>query len=436
MLANLRFLPYRYAWVEENGAKHEYWLISIERNGITLKMTDYNKYVGVAKTKYAYHSDNDAVRRVCNFLTYTLFMNREKYKAVRVTDIPFSAAVDYIEQYSQTKNEKGQCPGRQSVEKERAAVSHFMYNLGARRTDYQEHYYVKKMLLQESTKKPFAARSERQRFWWDYEIKTRFFSVRKNNLIRDMPQKAIPILLRAIRREEPSLLFAVLLQLCAGLREGELVNVRRSNSIYPGGIRYTKENGRFTSFEVDLTTEYALRSDGKFIGNIKVERVQAVYPIFLDAIQDAYEQHMQLIGADEFEEEAPMFVNDRCSSVTGKRMAISVSSYCNRIKRVMLKTVIPELLKADDSELKIFGLILNEGKWGLHAFRHWFSVQLVLNGEDLNGVAFWRGDKAPESAYTYLQNKGELEKRYRRANEIVANEIRDCIWGGDFNVHH
>lgn len=106
--------------------------------------------------------------------------------------------------------------------------------------------------------------------------------------MRDIPQKAIPILLRAVKREEPELVLAVLLQLCAGIREGEIVNIRRANSMYPNGIRYVKENGKFTSFEIDLTREYVLRSDGKKTGKIKIKRKPTVYPIFLEVIQEAY----------------------------------------------------------------------------------------------------------------------------------------------------
>ena len=33
----------------------------------------------------------------------------------------------------------------------------------------------------------------------------------------------------------------------------------------------------------------------------------------------------------------------------------------------------------------------------------------------------WRGDKSPESALTYLENKSELEKQYERVSDEVFN---------------
>lgn len=429
---HLMFAPYHYAWVEEDGTKYEWSLISIQLNRIMIRLTDYHKYVGAINgSKHAYYIDNDSVRRVCNFLTYAIFKHHGRYKANRITNIPFQSAVDYMNEYSKTKNSMGNYSSRQSVEKERYAIFHFMKNLKEKRFDHDEHFYVKKVLV-ESTSANKLIGKKRSRAVWEYEIPAIYLGDSGKGLLRDIPQKAIPILLRAVKREEPELVLAVLLQLCAGIREGEIVNTRRANSIYPNGIRYIKENGKFINFEVDLSKEYVLRSDGKNTGKIKIKRKQTVYPIFLEVIQEAYAEHLKMINEKYLEPEAPLFVNSSANAKTGKRMAISKQSYCKKIIRIMREVVLPDLLRSDDIELKVFGMMLNEKKWGLHAFRHWFSVQLVLNGEDINGIAFWRGDSSIESAYTYLQNKGEIMRLYEKASEEVGNDIINAINKEDF----
>lgn len=113
-------------------------------------------------------------------------------------------------------------------------------------------------------------------------------------------------------------------------------------------------------------------------------------------------------------------------------MAISKQSYCKKIVNIMRGIVLPELLRSDDTELKVFGMMLNESNWGLHAFRHWFTVQLVLNGEDINGIAFWRGDSSLETAFAYLQNKGEIMRLYQKASEEIGNDIINAINKEDF----
>ena len=45
----------------------------------------------------------------------------------------------------------------------------------------------------------------------------------------------------------------------------------------------------------------------------------------------------------------------------------------------------------------------------------------------MNGLVFWRGDKSIESSQVYLMNKGEFMKRYKAANETVANNIMEKI---------
>ena len=63
--------------------------------------------------------------------------------------------------------------------------------------------------------------------------------------------------------------------------------------------------------------------------------------------------------------------------------------------------------------------MLYENDLGTHALRHWFTVQLVLRKEDMAGLKFWRGDKSPESAFQYLQNKGDLVREL----EITADRL-------------
>ena len=305
----------------------------------------------------------------------------------------------------------------------------FMSNIRKIYPDPDGHYYAKKILANNDN--PIV--KSKSKYVWEYEIEAIYKDNGTYDLIRDIPDKAIPIILRNIKLYEPELYFAVILQLVAGLREGEVVNVRRFDSKYFGGIKYTKDLGVFTSFEIDLKKEYLLRSDGKYTGKIKKERIQSVYPPFLEVVQEAYTEHLKLITKDMIEEEGPMFVNNYITSSTGKKMAISVRSYTNRIKKVFYDYILPELICSNDIENRIFAKLVNENSWGLHSFRHWFSVQLVLNGEDLTGIAFWRGDTSLESAQKYLTNKGELMKRYRKANEEIANTIADKIISSEVN---
>ena len=75
----------------------------------------------------------------------------------------------------------------------------------------------------------------------------------------------------------------------------------------------------------------------------------------------------------------------------------------------------PILLASNDPELVLYGQTLMEHNLSPHVFRHWYTVQLVLSGVNNPGVLMaYRGDTSPESALTYINSKGELEKQYGR----------------------
>ena len=81
------------------------------------------------------------------------------------------------------------------------------------------------------------------------------------------------------------------------------------------------------------------------------------------------------------------------------------------------------MLQSDEEEIVNYGFLLQSNNIGPHIFRHWFSVRLALYGEDIAGLQYWRGDKSPESALVYLQNKSELTKQFQR----VSNESFDFM---------
>jgi len=87
---------------------------------------------------------------------------------------------------------------------------------------------------------------------------------------------------------------------------------------------------------------------------------------------------------------------------------MTYKNYSLRFEKLVTKHFRKTLLENEDPKMRIYGQLLYENKLGTHALRHWFSVQLVLRGEDIAQIQYWRGDKSPESAFAYLQNKGDL----------------------------
>ena len=231
---------------------------------------------------------------------------------------------------------------------------------------------------------------------------------------RDLPTKAFELLVPMAFRYAPDIAFAMCLQAFAGLRAGEALNVRREDSPLGAGIVFTRTAGNVRDVRIDLRRVLVLRSDGMAVGRIKKPRIQHVYPAFLGAFCTAYDLHMKYINGRQYEEAyAPVMINRN-----GK--ALAYDSYRKKFGELVDRHFRPALLGSSDPELRVYGQLLCEHHLTLHSLRHWFTVQLVLRGENIAGIQYWRGDTSPQSAFEYLQNKGDLVRELRTADERLT----------------
>ena len=242
----------------------------------------------------------------------------------------------------------------------------------------------------------------------------------KEPIFRDIPNKAFTLLFDHIAINHTELLGLVMHQAFAGLRPSEACNVRRIDSPLGAGIRIREVNGKLCGVSIDLRDELNLRSDLLSVGNIKKERIAKVPDIFLSAYKDAYEIYMAYMENKPYEADYGAF------SVNGQGRAITYDSYYNKFREIIKEEMIPIYLNSNDDELVLYGQTLMEHSLSPHVFRHWFTVQLVLSGINEPGILMaFRGDTSPESALTYISNKGELEKQFSK----ITNETFDyTLW--------
>ena len=67
---------------------------------------------------------------------------------------------------------------------------------------------------------------------------------------------------------------------------------------------------------------------------------------------------------------------------------------------------------------------------GLHALRHFFTVQLVLRGLNVAQIMEWRGDHCIDSANTYIARKSELIKLAKSTGssltDLLIRSVREA----------
>ncbi len=408
---------YRYA-VYEHKLTHE-GTMSYSRSFIVVKnqygaivfFTNFHRYVETYSDAVYRPLASDVHEKllyVCKMLNYILIDRYNITKSTHVFQITYDMLSAFFRDYALEKLPNGSYRSRQSIEKCVSTVTMFFRKLCKEHEGYMI-LTIEQLFIQKSIH-GFGRRGQRK-----LVPNFRVCGIPKTERIfRDMPTKIFALLLNQAFRHTPEIAFAICAQAFAGLRPGEALNLRQESSPLGAGIVVTIMNNTLKSAELDLTREYTLRSDGIQCGKIKKERTQKVYPAFIPAFSAAYERHKNYLSCKYFETAyCPMFVN-------GQGMAMTYGDYRYRFKQLIERHLRPLLLNNEDAECRLYGQLLYENSLGSHCLRHWFTVQLVLMGEDVAQIQYWRGDAGPESALSYLQNKGELMRELSVANEGFA----------------
>lgn len=374
-----------------------------------VRWTDYHRYIRSSKNKYAKKITDDGNQRfyyVVKLLNFAFF---EKYSINKLTDLTVEIVKEFLNSYGM-----GMLPEdshHRTATTVNACVKVIIDFLECLCDEHPNTCCIKKTDLFKSVEIRNKLGKIVQKNIPAFEVN---YISKPKTIFRDMPESVFTVFINVIMQKHTDILMLVALSAFAGLRPSESCNVRRNDSKLGPGIRFSIIDGEVSDISIDLKRELNLRSDLKRVGSIKKERVQKVYPAFLKTFYECYQIYMKYIEGRQYEEKfGPLSINKQ-----GK--AITYPSYYGKFQNVV-KDIIPELLRSNDPEVVNYGHLLLENNIGPHVFRHWFSVKLTLFGEDVSGLMFWRGDKSPESALTYLQDKGDLEKQYRKVN----NEIFD-----------
>lgn len=388
----------------------------VVKNGynVITRFTRFQEFAGIyAHGTYRPITANPETKLyfICGFLNYVLVDMGREFGISHIFGVTKKMMESYFSHYALEKQENGNYRSKESVERCIFVVTDFMSRLSAKYGGYMK---VSKGNLYE-----------------EQHIMTRKGNLVKKKVpafqvtgiptadrpFREIPTKVMEILLPMAFRYAEDIAFGLCLQAFAGLRAGEVCNVRQECSPLGAGIRFTEAGGNIIKAEIDLRRELAIRSDSVETGKIKKERLQCVYPSFLKTFLRAYELHKRYLKDVSFEKEyAPMFVNRY-----GK--AMSYENYRQRFKSLIRDHLRPYLTSSNDPEMRVYGQLLQENELGTHALRHWFTVQLVLRGEDIGDIEYWRGDTSPESAFLYMQNKGELVKELKESSEDLMGML-------------
>lgn len=412
----LRFGVYEYRATDAYGILLRKQMIVLrDSDGNIVGWTNFHKYARSGKhalSRSIYSGQDKRCIYVSLLLNYVFF---EKYHIAKLTDIEPVMVKDFLTDYGlchlpsdnkDTRRAKG------TVNICIAAIIDFLDLMIADNPSC-------KMKVSDlyRTERVFNKRSKRY-----IEKKVPLFEINyrpsSKTIFRDIPEGAFQIIMDEIATNHRNILMLAACSAFAGMRPSECCNVRREDSVLGPGIMFEIINGDVTNVTIDIQEKKNLRSDMVDVGGIKKPRKQKVYHSFLKTFVDCYNTYMKYIEGHPYEARYGALTN------TSFGKAYTYAAYRVEFQNAV-KDCIPRMLASSDPQTVNYGHILQENNISPHILRHWFSVKLTLYGEDVPGLMYWRGDKSPESALTYITNKSELEKQYK----LVNNEAFDyMLW--------
>lgn len=402
-----RFCVYDHTLVIRNNEK-------IIRQFVTFKdpegiryFTDFHKYIKSPNRRIKKITSNGSSRFdfIVPLLNYAFF-----YRGIsNLNQLDASIVKDYIKQYGMCELPEDDEETHRSEKTVNRCVQYIFDFITLLSLDQKQKCSIKlDDLFRWGTKRNKYGKVEKVRIP-DFDIYYRDTASRP--IYRDIPNAAFNILFSHIAQNHTNLLGLVMLSAFAGLRPSEACNCRREDSPLGAGIHFDIVNGELLGVTIDLRKEYNLRSDLVSVGDIKKERLQNVPGVFLKAFRNSYNTYTSCISGCKYEADyGPFTVNTQGKAMTYTR-------YWQLFRDIIKNEMIPTYLVSDDPEIVMFGRILLDYNLSPHVFRHWYTVQLVLSGINDPGILMHlRGDKSPESAITYLNEKSELAKKYQKFN--------------------
>ena len=420
----------RYELTEGSLSEQSFIVIREKRFGITLRYTGLERYARSLNARPGTSATAPNEKRlfvICEFLNYVLIDHYEKYEIKNIQYLTVECIEDFCNFYATRPNKFGRINCKETVSKNLNFLIGFLYTL-------QKRKVLKNIRDDVITKTIIVHADGRDVLKVVNNVKYHYIEQLPPKKIQDMPDSVFNAFFLITSIYDPALLFCFATQAFCGLREGEALNLRAEDSCFGSGILLTERMGEITDVELDVTSEFRIRTDAIVGGYIKRHRKQHVYPLFLNDFVALYKNHMRLLKTYKRADTKPLFVN-LTPDKNGIYQALTYDSYKQRFDRILIK--LQEYLMANGNlEMKTFADMMLTAQMIPHIMRHFFSVQIVLSekGSDvLQKLMYWRGDKSPQSSATYLRNKGKFRTMYKHVVKIhgtfLAEEVFKSIEG-------
>lgn len=417
-IKKLRYGVYKATCLAKNGEHvQRYFIVLRDEYGNILQWTRLGNYVGSHRNLLNPLAKDNAKHYtyVVQMLNHFMCEQDSPHRVESIADITKPMLAAFFTLYAQTISPVTKTyRSQESITDCIYACTIFLSNLQKiwpQMKLTQENLWREKIQMERQSRKTKAAKRVVQ-LVPDFEIQT--LARKQKQIFRDVPQFVLDRMFELAAQYLPQLVMPMALGAFAGLRPGECCQVQQEQA---GGVEIAAASDSVTSIRIDLSMDKRLRSDGIPTGNIKKYRIQPVYPGFVAQFLYALRFQEQYLSENGFDSSFSPLVIDS----SGR--AMTVRTYRYTFQQLVIKYLRPALLNDPDPKCQQYGQMLMKDRLSPHSLRHYFSVALVLAGEDATQLQYYRGDSRPESAYVYLANKSELIKQYQWVSEKLLSEM-------------
>lgn len=376
--------------------------------GMIAGYTEFDKYI-VRKGKRIKGKSSTVEFAEAKYIVQLLNYIKDECRK-SISDVTVNDLQSFLDWYA-AGHGGNKCPGSEAVNNCCMYVSNFI----AEMANAGETKYIKADDLLVHTK----AYSNKLKKVIDRtapKLQARSFAGVVDEKFKDLPGRSVIDLIEISSKHDPMLTIGICAGAWGGLRIGEIVNLETQQSSAGPGILIAKANGTIKTITMDITREGLRTKNNKYTGKIKRPRKQKILPEFNEQFNTVLESHMSMLNSVNSHNQDAMFLNKW-------GYAMSDETFRTRFGKLISEHFVPFLVESEDDEYQIAGQLILEHGISPHVLRHWFSTYLAIHTDDPHVIAHWRGDRDIESANTYLQNKGALEKQLNKTVALAQEKM-------------
>ncbi len=217
-----------------------------------------------------------------------------------------------------------------------------------------------------------------------------------------LPMEYIPLLFELATIVAKPITLGLYIQIFGGLRVGEVLNIKRTQSL----VRARK--GDFT-FKLE---DQNFRTDIKHSAHVKKPRYQTVMNV-KDWLPILMNEHLSLYKPNDGSD--ALFVNR-----DGKAMSErSYRQHFDTLKQKFIKF----LKESKETDAIVLGRHLESAKWSTHIGRGTFTNMIAEHAQTPNEIAHHRGDSNIQSSLTYMSDTIRLRDKLEEKLHIMHNNF-------------